>query len=179
MIFNELNINGVYNIELEKFVDQRGVFYRNFCRNEIIKKKLSFSTAQGNISINPYKYTLRGFHFQKKPSKESKIITVVQGEIFNVVIDLRKKSKDFLKNISINLSEKKNNSIFIPHGCANAFLTIKKNTIIQYYMSDYFDSKSYSGFRYDDKFFSIKWPKKPDYISKRDSSFKDFSLKTL
>ena len=63
----------------------------------------------------------------------------------------------------------------MPGGCANAFLTMENNTIIHYYMGDYYNPNSYSGFRYDDPMFSIEWPVKPLIISKQDKDFVDFN----
>ena len=106
MIIQSTNINDLKKIKLNKFNDSRGVFYRNFCEKElqsITKKKI----VQSNISINKKKFTLRGFHYQKNPSKEGKFITCVTGKVFNVTIDLRKKSKSYLKLVKMNINSKK------------------------------------------------------------------------
>ena len=118
--------------------------------------------------------TLRGFHYQKHPYGEDKTITCIKGEIFNVTIDLRKNSKTFKKWKGFYLNEKNRYSVHIPKGCANAFLTLKNNTIVHYYCSQKYTPKAESGVRYNDKTFKVKWPVEPKIISKKDRSHKDF-----
>ncbi len=173
MIFKKKKIKGVFLIKHDLIKDNRGIFRRSFCKN--ILKKHKFDVKQGNISENTRKYTLRGFHYQKLPSKESKIITCISGKIYNIVLDLRKYSKTYKKWIEITLDDKTKDSLYIPYGCANAYLTMKNNTVIHYYMSDFYTPKSYKGIRYNDPYFKFIWPHKPKVISKRDNNFEDFN----
>ena len=159
------------------YKDNRGAFSRNFCIKKL--KKLNFRVVQGNLSFNNKKHTMRGFHYQKGKSSEKKILTPVQGSIFNVVIDLRKKSKSYLKFEKIILKSSHNESLYVPEGCANAYLTLENNTIIHYYMSNFYNKRSYSGFRYNDNYFKIRWPYKPKIISKKDNQYKDFNPKKI
>jgi dTDP-4-dehydrorhamnose 3,5-epimerase-like enzyme len=99
-------IEGVILIKPDVFLDGRGAFRRTFCAHELKLHGLDFSVCQGNISENSYPYTMRGFHYQKNPSCEAKIITPVNGAIYNVLIDLRKTSKTFLKSIAFNSKSK-------------------------------------------------------------------------
>ena len=154
--------------------DQRGVFRRSFCIDQFKKNHIDFKVFQGNISENFKKHTMRGFHYQKFPSTESKILSCITGELFNVVIDLRKKSKTYLKSVSLQVSAINKESIYVPPGCANAFLTLSENTIVHYYMGDVFNPDTYSGFRFNDPFFSIDWPFKPKVISEKDLNLPDF-----
>ena len=177
MIFTKTNINNCIKIIPEKKFDIRGSFHRSFCKKQLAKKKIKFNIKQCNISINKKKYTLRGFHYQKKPYTENKILTLISGSIYNITIDLRKNSKTYLNKYTTKMNSKKNDAVFVPAGCANAFLTLEKNTIIHYYMDSYFENNiknNYCGFRYDDKFFDIKWPHKPLSISAKDNSYKTF-----
>ena len=166
----------MYLIEPELFRDKRGIFRRNYCQKIINKKNIFFKIKQCNVSENFKKGTLRGFHFQKKSKNDSKIITCIRGRIINVTIDLRKNSKTYLSHQKIELSSKNRKSVLVPGNCANAFITLEDNTIIQYYMSEFFNKKNDDGLRYDDKFFNIKWPLKPKIISDKDKSFKDFKI---
>ena len=155
--------------------DDRGVFRRSFCIEEFKKNKIDFKVVQGNISENFKQHTMRGFHYQKLPSVESKIISCVTGSLFNVVIDLRKKSKTYLKTVSLEISAMQRQSIYVPPGCANAFLTLSDQTIVHYYMGDYFNPESYSSIRYNDPMFSIDWPFEPKVISEKDLNIPDFN----
>ena len=168
------NIEGLYLIKSDIFNDKRGSLRRSFCKNYFKSKKIIFDVLQGNISENRKKGTLRGFHFQKNNKKDNKILTCISGTIFNITIDLRKKSKTFLKKSSTILSSRNKYSILVPSGCANAFLTLENNTVIHYYMNDYFKKKNDCGVRFNDPIINIKWPIKPKIISKRDLSFPDF-----
>ncbi len=169
MIIKKTIIKDLYRVKLKKFYDHRGIFFRNYCSKElqsVIKRKF----VQSNISINKYKYTLRGFHYQKSPSKEFKLINIISGKIFNVTLDLRKNSKSYGIIYSTVLDEKKNDSIYIPEGCANAFLTLSTNTIVHYLMGDFYKPKSYICFNYKSKSLKIKWPHIPLVISKQDKN---------
>jgi len=174
MKFIAQKISNVFIIEHNLFEDSRGVFRRSFCEREFMEQGINFNVRQGNISENPKAKTLRGFHYQEYPNGESKIMTCINGEIFNVIIDLRKDSPTFQNWISINISSRQKQSLYIPKGCANAFMTLVDNTIVHYYMSEFFDQDSYKGIRYNDPFFAIEWPFIPEIISKKDASFKDY-----
>jgi dTDP-4-dehydrorhamnose 3,5-epimerase len=179
MKFYKKKIEGLYLIKPNVFEDVRGVFRRSFCSKEMKKVGIDFVVCQGNISENKKKFTMRGFHYQKSPSLESKILTPVSGAIYNVVIDLRKDSKTFLKSVSFELRSQNRESIHVPYGCGNAFLTLESNTIVHYYMGDHFKEETYSGFKYNDPFFNINWPYEIKVISERDNSFSDFNVDNL
>ena len=86
-------IKGLFLIKPNPFRDKRGIFRRNFCKELFMKKKINSNIKQANISENKKKLTLRGFHYQKYPYGEDKTLTCIKGSIFNVTIDLRRKSK--------------------------------------------------------------------------------------
>lgn len=174
MKFYEQEISGVWVIEAEPFTDNRGVFRRHFCQQEFGERGIETRICQANISENHRKYTLRGFHYQIEPFAECKTISCMHGAIFDVVADLRPKSQTFLKWISVELNSKNNFSLHIPAGCANAYLTLEDNTIIHYYMSEFYSQESYRGFRYNDPLFGFVWPAEPTVISDRDRSYPDF-----
>lgn len=179
MKFINQPIEGLILIKPEVFEDNRGTFRRNFCAKEFRENGIDFSVCQGNVSENISQYTLRGFHYQKSPSGEAKVLTPVSGDIYNVVIDLRSASPTFLQWVALEISSARRESLHVPAGCANAFLTTKANTVVHYYMGDYFKPESYSGFRYNDPRFGIQWPNAPKVISHRDASYPDFSLENL
>ena len=94
-----------------------------------------------NISTNIKKGTVRGFHYQKKPRNEQKIVICNKGTILDVLIDLRKKSKNFLKIYNFLLSENKNNCLLIPKGFAHGFQSLTNNTQIIYFHSELYYKK--------------------------------------
>jgi dTDP-4-dehydrorhamnose 3,5-epimerase len=175
MLIKLTRFKNLFIIKKKKFNDKRGHFIRDFCKKDL--KKIKFNIRQINISYNIVKYTLRGFHYQKKPFEEAKIITCLSGKILNVSIDLRPRSKTYLKIFRKNLSEKNYLSLHIPRGFANAYLTLESHTKVLYYMSQYYKPNKGDGIKYNDKFFSIKWPKPVKNISQKDLNFKNFNEK--
>ena len=179
MNFRELAIKDAYLITPDIHSDKRGNFNRSFCQKEFKKNGIEKDIAQGNISENPSKHTLRGFHYQVKPHEESKTISCITGSIFNVIIDLRKESSTFLKYISLSISSKSKQSIFVPKGCANGWITLENNTIIHYYMGSFYKPGFDKGIKFNDNFFKIKWPYQPKVISEKDLSYPDFSPENI
>jgi len=181
MNFIKLNIQDAILFKPIKNLDLRGFFSRTFCEKELKKIGINFRIRQCNLSFNKKKYTFRGMHCSRDFHKENKILCVVNGSIENHMLDLRKNSKTYLKKIKIKLDSKKNNLIYVPTGCANGFLTLKDNTLIHYYMDNFFSKKknSYYGVRYDDPFFKIKLKSKPNVISKKDEFLKNLNINRL
>ena len=172
-------IEGAYLLEPNTFEDNRGSFRRSFCLETLKDNGINFNVCQGNISENKHKFTMRGFHYQKHPSKETKILAPISGSIHNVLIDLRRSSPSFLKTMAIQISSSDRTSLLVPAGCANAFLTLEENTVVHYYMGDFFKPESYTGFRHDDPFFNIQWPHSIEVISEKDISYPNFSIGNL
>lgn len=172
MIFKKKKILGLFLFKFKPFVDSRGTFQRIYCKFSLKLKNISFIIRQANISINKKKYTLRGFHYNSNLNKEKKIMTCISGKIFLVIIDLRVNSKTYLKKEIIKLNSKDKFSVLIPSGCANAYLSLKDNTIVHYQMSDFYSKKNSKGFNYKDNNLNIKWPSKAKFISKKDLKLK-------
>lgn len=168
MHVDALEIDGVNILSADVYEDERGKFRRNFCHNALKAQGINFNVAQANISENTSKGTLRGFHFQHAPFAEQKILTVLSGEIFNVTVDLRIDSPTYLKKICRCFSSGERLSLLIPAGTANAFLTLKDNTLVHYYMSEFFAPDSYAGFHYNDPFLAVQWPIPIAVISEKD-----------
>jgi len=178
MIFKKQKIDGVFLLEALLHRDERGLFRRHYCEKELKENGIDFSVKQGNISENTKKFTMRGFHYLKAPSNESKIISCITGSIFNVIVDLRRNSPSFLQWQEFTISSSGRESLYIPVGCANCFLTLEDDTRIHYYMNDFFSTESL-GFRFNDPSFNIQWPSIPKYISDRDLNYPDLEVKKL
>ena len=174
MNFLKQSIEELFLIKPDLHQDVRGIFRRSYCQNEFEENGVKFTPRQGNISENFKKHTLRGFHYQISPSDESKVITCVTGSLYNVVIDLREDSKTRYQWVALKISSINKESIYVPSGCANAFLTMSDNTIVHYYMGDSFSPETYRGIRYNDSMFSVKWPCEPKVISTKDLNIPDY-----
>jgi len=165
----ECSIKGVFEITPEILEDQRGFFYRAFCKEEF-KKITSSEFVQVNHSFNRSKNTLRGLHYQNPPHCEEKIIRCVSGSIFDVFVDLRYNSDTFLHWGSIHLTAQLRNMIFIPKGIAHGFLTLEDNTELIYHHSEFYSPDHESGLKYSDPRIAIHWPEEISIISERDNN---------
>ena len=179
MKFRELSVAGAWLIEPELISDERGVFRRHFCVEEFAARGIEACVMQGNVSENPHLHTLRGFHYQLAPHAEGKTISCFGGAIYDIIVDLRLDSKSYLRWIAVTLDARDRASLYIPPGCANAYLTVAPNSVVHYYMSQLYTPGSYRGFRYNDPAFKIAWPAAPRVISERDRSYPDFGCAEL
>ena len=148
-------------VKTKIFKDNRG-FFKEIEKKKILKKNFIFDC----LSFSK-KNTLRGLHFQKKKS-QAKIVTVVQGKILDVVVDLRKNSKTFGKHFSIKMSHNSNFSLYIPASFAHGFICLTKKCAVYYKCTNYRNKKSEITIRWNDKDLKIKWPTKRPILSKKD-----------
>jgi dTDP-4-dehydrorhamnose 3,5-epimerase len=155
--------------ESKNFYDKRGHF-RELSYQKLIKQKLIFTVVSKSK-----KNVLRGLHFQRK-KPQGKYLSVLKGEIFDVVLDCRPKSKTFGKHFKILLSDKNNKSIFIPPGFAHGFLCLKKENIVVYSCTNYRDKQSEAGIQWNDPSLKIKWPIKKPILSLKDKKNSLFSF---
>lgn len=170
----EQKIKGVYLIEPTPFKDERGLFRRHFCFKEFGDNKIASEVKQANVSENNFAFTLRGFHYQTAPNGEGKTLCCLKGSIYDIIVDLRKESETYMQWVSFNLDDKNRHSIHIPPGCANAFLTLEDNSLIQYYCSKEYVPNAERGIRYNDPKFNFIWPVEPKVISDKDNNHPDF-----
>ena len=150
------------------YKDNRG-FLRETFNEKILKKKFPF-----DIMSYSKKNVLRGLHIQLK-NPQAKLITVTHGKIFDVAVDLRKKSKTFGMYVSQIISQNSNFSFYIPEGFAHGFLCLSEKCTVNYKCSNYREPKSEKTLRWNDKNISIKWPIKKPILSKKDKNGIDIS----
>lgn len=177
MIFSKLEIEGAWLIQHEPKGDERGDLRRTFDKKEFQNRNIEHEVDHGLISRNPLKHTLRGFHYQLKPFLEAKTISCNEGSIYDVIVDLRINSETFCKWIAVELKSDSNESLHIPKGCANAWLTTSEQTVVHYYMSTAYSSKHARGFKFNDKTFAVTWPNDPEVVSDKDKSWENFDKK--
>ena len=169
-IFNSSTFQGLKIIIFKENKDLRGSFTRFFCKDIFKKNKIFNNPNQINLSYNKKKGIFRGFHFQKYPYAEEKVISCIEGEIFLCLLDLRKKKRSYLKIYKKKFDSKKFEAIYVPKGFATAFLTLKHNTKVIYYMSRSYVPGYSSGVNYRDPNIKIKWPVKINIISPKDKN---------
>ena len=161
-------IKDCYIIKLGKLNDDRGFFTRAFCKKIFNKKKIQNNISQINFSFSKKRGTIRGLHLQKPPFQEMKIIYCINGAIYDVIVDLRNKSKTFKKYIGFKISSNDRIGIIIPKGCAHGFQTLKSNTEVIYFTTEYYNKSKETGINYLDPILKIKWPLKVSKISDKD-----------
>lgn len=170
MIFNKTKLAGVWIIQLEPRVDERGFFVRNFAKEELATNGIDYDIVHIDRSLSVQKGTTRGLHFQRVPKAEDKIIQCLRGKIFNVVVDIRKGSPTYGDWLSVVLDPHEKNMILSPKGCVNGIQTLEDNSELQYFITEHYSPEHASGFRWNDPFFGIEWPfKVPSVISEKDA----------
>ena len=155
-------IKGLLIVKTNIYKDNR-CFFKEIEKFEILKKKFIFDC----LSFSK-KNTLRGLHLQRK-KQQAKIITVAQGKILDVVVDLRKKSKTYGKHFSIEISHNSDFSLFIPSGFAHGFLCLSNTCLVYYKCTNYRDQKSEITLKWNDRALNINWPVKKPILSKKDN----------
>ena len=148
------------------FFDKRGYFQEIFLKKNF-KLKIKFTAIASSK-----KNVIRGLHFQLK-DKQTKLIYVAEGKIFDVVINLRKKSKDFGKVSKFILN--KGDMLFIPNNYAHGYECLTSKCLVLYHLEKYRNARYESGIKYNDKKLKIKWHTKNPILSLRDQSHISFN----
>ena len=165
-------IEGPKIIKSKIFNDNRGFF------KEVYQKKI-IPNLDFPFDVMSYskKNVIRGLHIQTKNS-QAKIITVTHGDVLDIAVDLRKKSKTFGKYVAIKISHKDDFSFFIPEGFAHGFLCLSKECTVNYKCSQYRNELSERTLAWNDKDVNVNWPIKKPILSNKDKnlglSLKDF-----
>jgi len=156
MKVEQTSIKDLVVIEPEIFHDSRGYFFESYNQNLFIKKLGYFKFIQDNESKSS-KGVLRGFHLQKPPFDQAKIIRCIKGEVLDVALDLRKNSSTYGKYEKVILSGDNKKQLFIPRGFAHAFLVISETAIFSYKVDNIYAPKFESGIIWNDPSLSIDW----------------------
>ncbi|WP_225866504.1 dTDP-4-dehydrorhamnose 3,5-epimerase [Prochlorococcus marinus] len=166
---------GLYLLKPKVFNDDSGYFMESWNRKiilNILKKDIDF--CQDNLSFSK-QGVLRGLHFQKDPFAQDKLVSCIQGSIFDVAVDLRSNSKTFGKWVGVFLNDRDNEQLFIPKGFANGFLTLSESAYVKYKTTEYYSFESERYVIWNDKVLKIRWPLnkinfRNPIVSKKDSN---------
>ena len=173
---HKTSIDGLKILIPKIYKDERGFFFESHNKKTFNQEiGLNINFVQDNHSKSS-KGTLRGLHYQIPPKAQGKLIRVVRGEIFDVVVDLRRVSKTFGKWIGVNLSEHNNKQLWVPEGFAHGFLVISDIAECLYKTTEYYSPKHERGIIWDDRELNIQWPININkiLISKKDSNNQKF-----
>ena len=156
MKVEQTSIEGLVVVEPEIFYDSRGYFFESYNQNLFIKKLGDFKFVQDNESKSS-KGVLRGFHFQKPPFEQAKLVRCIEGEVLDVALDLRKNSSTYGKHEKVILSGDNKKQFFIPRGFAHAFLVLSETAIFSYKVDNIYAPQSDSGIIWNDPSLLINW----------------------
>ena len=170
MLYTPMKIKDAYIVDLTPIGDSRGFFSRVFCQKEFVDNGLDPRVMQINNSFNAEKGTLRGLHYQLPPFQETKLVRVVRGALWDVIVDLRQDSPTYGQWDAVTLTAEKRNMIMVPRGCAHGIITLEENTEMLYFVSEHYAPKYERGLKWDDPRFNIEWPIEPKIISDKDQA---------
>lgn len=170
MILRPTPLDGLFVVEPERLVDERGYFARTYdvdALGPVVQMSTSFNARAG---------TLRGLHFQADPHGEDKLVRCTRGAIFDVAVDLRPRSPTRHRWFGLELSAENGLALAIPAGLAHGFQTLTDASEVLYAMSTPFVGGAGRGIRWDDPAFGIEWPAPPAHgrtMSQRDAGYPD------
>lgn len=138
------------------FEDERGYFFESYNKSKLGDFGIKIDFVQDNQSFSK-RGTLRGLHYQNPPFAQAKLVRVLQGEIMDVVVDLRKNAVTFGKQFGIVLSAENKKQLLVPHGFAHGFSVLSETALVSYKCDQYYNKESEGGIRFDDTTLNIDW----------------------
>ena len=168
----ETGIEGLFILEPKVFGDSRGHFFESYSRRDFRRLTgLDIEFVQDNQSCS-VKGVLRGLHFQKGDAAQAKLVSVVEGEVLDVAVDLREGSRTFGKCCSVILSGENKRRFFIPRGFAHGFSVLSDRAVFQYKCDNYYDPQSEGAVAWNDPDLAIDWKIRPgeEILSAKDAA---------
>jgi dTDP-4-dehydrorhamnose 3,5-epimerase len=163
----ETDLPGCWVLEPKVFSDERGEFFENWNTYTFSKIGLNIEIAQANISVSK-RGVLRGLHYQW-PKPQGKLIQVLQGEVYDVAVDIRSDSPHFGRWSATILSSKNKRQFWIPEGFAHGFVCLSEEAVFSYLCTDIYDPACDASLRWNDQRFAIDWPVSAPLLSKKDA----------
>lgn len=180
MIVSGTQFDGLAIIEPDLFEDSRGYFFESYNQNKFLEAGIDFQPVQDNESSS-LAGVIRGLHYQLNPVAQAKLIRVIRGRIYDVVVDLRAKSATFGKTFGIELDSNSKRQLFIPRGFAHGFSVLSESAIILYKCDNLYNPSAERGILINDPMLNIDWKIEINsaIISKKDLAnplFKDAEM---
>lgn len=167
MEVKEIHIEGPLVLQPRVFFDERGYFYESYNKQLFEKLGIDVNFLQDNQSLSQ-KGAVRGLHFQAPPFEQGKLVRVVQGAVYDVIVDIRKNSPSFGQYFGIELSAENFSMLWIPPGFAHGFSTLKDQTIFQYKCTNVYHKESEGGVLWNDPALGIDWKVDAPILSPKD-----------
>ena len=178
MTFHNTEIEGLVIIETKKFFDDRGYFFESFQQEKfdhfIGTKTIFVQENESCSSLN----VVRGLHFQNNPNAQGKLVRVISGSVFDVAVDIRKKSPTYGQWFGLELTEQNKWMMYIPEGFAHGFATLQDFTVFSYKCTNFYNKASEDCIFWNDSDLAINWPIENPILSDKDllgKHMKDFN----
>src|SRR5262245_40063968 len=165
--FHPTQLPGVVIVEPKVFADDRGFFIETYKRSDFVAGGIDVDFVQENHSKS-VRGTLRGLHFQRAPKAQAKLVRAIEGEVFDVVVDIRKGSPTFGRWEAVVLSAENRRSVYVPAGYAHGFCVTSAEAQVVYKTSAEYAPELEGGVRWDDPALAIPWPVAVPILSPRD-----------
>jgi dTDP-4-dehydrorhamnose 3,5-epimerase len=169
MSIHKTKLDGVVVIEPNVFNDQRGYFFETYNQNRYQEIGIKSNFVQDNLSFSRRK-TLRGLHYQY-PNMQAKLVQVIQGKVFDVVLDIRRDSPTFGKWIGQYLSDENKHQLFIPEGFAHGFCVLSETALFHYKCSGFYAPACEGGILWSDPDLAIDWLVDSPIVSDKDENY--------
>ena len=156
MKMTKTEIEDLIVIEPKTFGDDRGYFLESFNKKWFNENVTETNFIQDNESKSS-RGVLRGLHFQMPPFSQSKLVRVIQGEVLDVVVDLRKESKTYGRTYSIILNSENKKQLFVPRGFGHGFSVLSESAIFSYKVDNHYSPEHEGGIIWNDKTLNIDW----------------------
>lgn len=163
MTIEKTYIEDLVIIKPDVFEDNRGCFFESYNQTKFNENGLNYQFIQDNQSFSK-RGVIRGLHMQIKPYAQSKLVRVLQGEILDVAVDLRKNSSTYGQHFDIILSAENKKQLMIPPGFAHGFSVLSETASVMYKVDELYHKESERGIRFDDKTLAINWQLNSDEI---------------
>lgn len=150
------NIDDLIVFEPKVWGDERGYFFESYNKKALIEKGFDFDWIQDNEAFSE-RGVLRGLHYQKAPFGQTKLVRVAFGEVLDVVVDIRKKSRTFGMSFSIILSGTNKKQLLVPRGFAHGYVVLSPTALFLYKVDNTYISAEEEGIKYDDASLDIDW----------------------
>ncbi|MGE6667868.1 dTDP-4-dehydrorhamnose 3,5-epimerase [Paenibacillus xylanexedens] len=162
------NLTGAFLFEPVVHGDHRGFFMESYNDNVMKQNGLYYGFIQDNQSLSAQAGVLRGLHYQLNPKAQTKLIRVISGAIYDVILDIRKGSPTFGQWEGFILSEHNHRQLLVPKGCAHGFCTLVPNTQVLYKVDEYYSPEHDRGILWSDPALGIDWPTSNPILSDKD-----------
>jgi dTDP-4-dehydrorhamnose 3,5-epimerase len=163
----ETDLPGCIVIEPRVFEDERGSFFESFNADRLAEHGLQPKFVQGNVSTSS-RGVLRGLHYQW-PKPQGKYVSVVEGEVWDVAVDIRRGSPRFGQWTAVLLSAENRRHFWIPEGFAHGFVTLSERAVFTYLCTATYDAAADANIRWDDPDLAIDWPVSDPQLSPKDA----------